>query len=157
MNDVLPCLWFDGQAEEAARFYASVIPGSAVTAVHRAPGDYTAGREGQVLIVEFTLAGRPFVALNGGPQFKFTEAISLQLPVETQAELDHLYEALCAVPGTEQCGWVKDKYGLSWQIFPLRLMQLITGKDRARAKRVFNAMASMKRFDISAIEAAAQG
>lgn len=154
MTSITPCLWFDGVAEQAARFYASVIPDSRVDAVHRAPSDYPSGRAGQVLTVEFTLMGRPFLALNGGPHFKFNEAISLQIPVETQAEVIRLSDALSAVPEAEQCGWVKDRYGLSWQIVPVQLTRLITDPDVTRARRAFAAMMTMKRIDIEALERA---
>ena len=154
-HKISPCLWFDGQAEEAAAFYASVIPNSHVDAVHRAPSDYPNGKAGDVLTVEFTVAGMPFVGLNGGPLFKFSEAISFQLYTDDQAETDRLTNALSAVPEAEQCGWVKDKYGLSWQIAPRRLLELMTDPDRARAKRVMEAMMQMKRIDIAAIERAA--
>lgn len=154
MQTLTPCLWFDGNAEEAARFYASVIPDSRVDAVHTAPGEYPSGRSGQVITVEFTLMGRPFLGLNGGPHFKFNEAISLMIPVETQAEVDRLSDALSAVPEAEQCGWVKDRFGLSWQIVPKQLMRAIAHPDPARAKRAFNAMMEMKRIDIATIERA---
>lgn len=154
METLTPCLWFDGQAEEAARFYAAVIPDSRVDAVHTAPGDYPSGKAGQVLTVEFTLMGRPFLGLNGGPHFKFNEAISLMIPVETQDEVDRLSDALSAIPEAEQCGWVKDRYGLSWQIVPKQLMRAISDPDPARAKRAFAAMMEMKRIDIAAIERA---
>jgi predicted 3-demethylubiquinone-9 3-methyltransferase (glyoxalase superfamily) len=157
MNTVTPCLWLDGNAEEAARFYAALLPDSRVDAVHRAPGDYPSGTSGDVLTVEFTLMGRPFVGLNGGPHFKFNEAVSLMIPVHTQAEVERLSDALSAVPEAEQCGWVKDRFGLSWQIVPVILLQLIADPDPARAKRVFDAMMTMKRIDIAAIEAAARG
>ncbi len=155
MATITPCLWFDGNAEEAVRFYCSLLPDSRVDAVHAAPNDYPAGKQGDVLLVEFTLMGRPFTALNGGPYFKFNEAVSLQIPVSTQAEVDRLSDALSAVPEAEQCGWVKDRYGLSWQIVPEQLTRLISGKDAARAKRAFDAMMAMKRIDIAAIERAA--
>jgi predicted 3-demethylubiquinone-9 3-methyltransferase (glyoxalase superfamily) len=151
---ITPCLWFDGNAEEAAYFYASIIPDSRVDAVHRAPGDYPSGKAGDALTVEFTLMGRPFVGLNGGPMFKFSEAVSFQLPAETQGEIDRLADALSAVPDAEQCGWVKDRFGLSWQIFPSRLPQMLSDKDPARARRAFEAMMSMKRIDIAALEKA---
>jgi predicted 3-demethylubiquinone-9 3-methyltransferase (glyoxalase superfamily) len=154
METLTPCLWFDGNAEEAARFYASVIPDSRVDAIHKAPGDYPSGKSGQVITVEFTLMGRPFLGLNGGPHFQFNEAISLMIPVETQAEVDRLSDALSAVPDAEQCGWVKDRYGLSWQIVPRQLMRAIAHPDPARAKRAFAAMMEMKRIDIAAIERA---
>ncbi len=155
MNTITPCLWFDGVAEEAARFYASVIPDSRVDAVHPAPGDfYPSGRAGDVITVEFTLMGRPFLGLNGGPLFRFNEALSLMIPVETQAEVDRLSGALSAVPDAEQCGWVKDRYGLSWQIVPVQLLRAISHPDKARAARAFAAMMEMKRIDIAAIERA---
>lgn len=155
MNTITPCLWFDGNAEEAANYYVALLPDSRVDRIHRAPGDYPAGKAGNVLTVEFTLMGRPFMGLNGGPHFKFTEAISLQIPVETQAEVDRLSDALSAVPASEQCGWVKDKFGLSWQIVPRQMMRLLGGPDPARAKRAFDAMMTMKRLDIAALERAA--
>jgi predicted 3-demethylubiquinone-9 3-methyltransferase (glyoxalase superfamily) len=154
MQTITPCLWFDTNAEEAARFYASVLPDSHVDAVHRAPGVYPAGREGNVLLVEFTLMGRSFTALNGGPANSFTEAVSFQIPVDTQTEVDRLSDALSAVPEAEQCGWLKDRFGLSWQIVPRQLLAAITGSDRAAAKRAFEAMMPMKRIDIAAIERA---
>jgi len=155
VSDITPCLWFDGNAEEAANFYVSLFPDSRVDTVHRAPSDYPSGKAGDVMMVEFTLMGRPFTGLNGGPMFKFNEAISFQVPLDTQAELDRLAEALSAVPEAEQCGWVKDRFGVSWQIFPRQLINLIGDPDPARAKRAFDAMAEMKRIDIAAIERAA--
>ncbi|HEY2137236.1 MAG TPA: VOC family protein [Xanthobacteraceae bacterium] len=155
MTDITPCLWFDRNAEEAANFYVAVFPDSHVDAVDRAPNDYPAGKTGDVLIVAFTLMGRPFTALNGGPNFRFNEAISFQIAVDTQAEVDRLSDALSAVPQAEQCGWVKDRFGVSWQIVPRQLMRLIGDADRARAKRAFDAIMPMKRIDIAAIERAA--
>ncbi len=152
MKTITPCLWFDGNAEEAANFYASLLPDSRVDAVHRAPGDYPSGKSGNVLTVEFTLMGRPFVGLNAGPHFKFNEAVSLMIPVETQAEVDRFSDALSAVPEAEQCGWVKDRFGLSWQIVPVMLLKAISHPDPARAKRAFDAMMTMKRIDIAAIQ-----
>jgi predicted 3-demethylubiquinone-9 3-methyltransferase (glyoxalase superfamily) len=154
MSKITPCLWFDRTAEEAANFYASLLPDSHVDRIHRAPSDYPSGKAGDVLTVEFTLMGQPFMGLNGGPLFKFNEAVSFQIPVETQAEVDRLSDALSAVPEAEQCGWVKDRYGLSWQIVPRRL---IGDADPARAKRAFDAMMRMKRIDIAALERAADG
>ena len=155
MTTITPCLWFDGNAEEAARFYASLLPDSSVDKVHRAPGDYPSGKAGDVLTVEFTLMGRPFVGLNGGPQFAFNEAVSFQIPVNTQAEVDRLSDALSAVPQADQCGWVKDRFGLSWQIVPALLMRLIADADPVRAKRAFEAMMKMKRIDIAILESVA--
>lgn len=155
MSKLSPCLWFDGKAEEAAHFYVSLLPDSHVDTVHRAPSEYPSGRAGDVLTVEFTLAGMPFVGLNGGPHFTFNEAVSFQIYTDDQAETDRLTAALSAVPDAEQCGWVKDRYGLSWQIVPRRLLALMTDPDRARAKRAMDAMMQMKRIDIAAIERAA--
>ena len=156
-DKVVPCLWFDGEAEEAANFYASVVPDSHVDAVHRSPADYPSGRKGDVLTVEFTLAGRTYTALNGGPHFTFTEAVSFQIHCDDQAEVDRLTAALSAVPQAEQCGWVKDKYGLSWQIVPRRMLALMSDPDAGRARRAMQAMMTMKRIDIAAVERAADG
>ena len=155
MHPMTTCLWFDGNAEEAARFYTSVFPDSRITAVHRAPSDFPSGKAGQVLTVEFMLLGQAFVGLNGGPHFRFSEAISFQIPVETQDEVERFSNALSAVPEAEQCGWVKDRFGLSWQIVPRQLTRLIADGDAARAKRAFEAMMHMKRIDIAGIERAA--
>src|SRR5436853_2996363 len=111
MSGITPCLWFDGKAEEAAEYYVSLFPNSHVDAGHRAPSDYPSGKAGDVLLVEFTLMGQPFTGLNGGPLFKFNEAVSFQISAETQAEVDRLCDALSAVPEAEQCGWIKDRYG----------------------------------------------
>ena len=157
MSTITPCLWFDGKAEEAANFYASLFPDSQVDAVHRAPSDYPSGKAGDVLIVEFTLMGRPFTSLNGGPLFQFNEAISFQIPVETQAEADRVADALSAVSEAEQCGWVKDRFGVSWQIVPRQLIRLLGDADPARARRASEAMMQMKRIDIAALERAADG
>ena len=155
MSVITPCLWFDGNAEEAAEFYVCLFPDSHVDAVFRGPSDYPSGRAGDVLLVEFTLMGQRFTGLNGGPQFRFNEAISFQIPVETQAEADRFADALSAIPEAEQCGWVKDRFGVSWQIVPRQLIRLIGEADRARARRAFEAMMQMKRIDIAAIERAA--
>ena len=157
MSSITPCLWFDGKAEEAANFYVSLFSDSHVDAIHRAPDDYPSGKAGRVLTVEFTLMGRPFTGLNGGPLFRFNEAISFQIPVETQAEVDRLTTALSAEAEAEQCGWVKDRFGVSWQIVPRQLIRLISDADPSRAKRAFNAMMQMKRIDIAALERAANG
>ena len=152
-----PCLWFDGNAEEAAKFYASIFPDSRVDTVRRAPGDYPSGKEGDALIVEFTLNGQKFTGLNGGPHFKFNEAVSFQIDCTDQAECDRYTNALSAVPDAEQCGWVKDKFGLSWQVVPRRLTELFADPDRNKARRAFEAMMTMKRIDIAAVERAADG
>jgi predicted 3-demethylubiquinone-9 3-methyltransferase (glyoxalase superfamily) len=157
MSGITPCLWFDGNAEEAAKFYASLFPDSHVDAVHRAPSDYPAGKTGDVLMVEFRLMGQPFTGLNGGPQFQFNEAISFQIPVETQAEADRFANALSAVPEAEQCGWVKDRFGVSWQIVPNDLIQMMADPDPVKAKRVADVMLTMVKFDVAALKAAYAG
>lgn len=151
------CLWFNGTAEEAARFYASIFPQSAVGHVTKAPSDYPAGKEGAVLTVDFTLMGKPFVALNAGPEFRFNEAVSFQIPVTSQAESDHYYDTLSAVPEAEVCGWIKDRYGISWQIVPVKMIEYLKDADRGRARRAFEAMMHMRRIDIAAIEQAVRG
>jgi predicted 3-demethylubiquinone-9 3-methyltransferase (glyoxalase superfamily) len=153
---IVPCLWFDTQAEEAVNFYVSVLPDSRIKKVVRAPADYPGGRKDSVLMVEFTMAGAPYTALNGGPYFTFTEAISLQIETADQAETDRLYDALSAVPEAEQCGWVKDRYGLSWQIIPAGFTALMSDPDPAVAARAFAAMMKMKRLDVDALRAAAR-
>lgn len=153
---IIPCLWFDKQAEDAANFYVSLLPDSRIDEVQTAPGDYPNGKAGEVILVEFTLAGARYTALNGGPEFRFNEAISLQIDCEDQAEVDRLSAALSAVPEAEQCGWVKDRYGLSWQIVPRRLTELLGDRDPAVRRRVFAAMMEMKRLDVAKLEAAAK-
>lgn len=154
----LICLWYNGTAEEAARFYAETFPSSAVTAVHRAPGDYPNGKQGQVLTVEFTVAGIPCLGLNGGPAFKHSEAFSFQIITENQEETDRYWKAIVGNGGTEsQCGWCKDRWGLSWQITPRQLIEAITSSDGAAAQRAFDAMMTMRKIDIAAIEAAQRG
>ncbi len=149
------CLWYDGTAEEAAGFYARTFPDSAVTAIHLAPGDYPSGRQGQVLTVEFTVAGVPCLGLNGGPAFKHTEAFSFQIITESQAETDRYWDAIIHNGGAASaCGWCKDKWGVSWQITPRILLEAIADPDRAAAKRAFEAMMTMSKIDIAAIEAA---
>lgn len=157
MSKITPCLWFPGNAEEAAHFYAGLLPDSRVEAVHRTPTDTPGNAAGDVLTVEFTAAGQKFVGLNGPPIFNFNEAVSFQISVDDQEEADRLTNALSTVPEAEQCGWVKDKYGLSWQIVPKRMIELISDPDQARAKRAMEAMLKMKRIDIAALEAAADG
>jgi len=152
------CLWYNGDAEEAARFYAKTFPDSSVDAVYLAPGDYPAGKKGDVLTVEFTVMGIPCLGLNGGPAFRHSEAFSFQVATADQAETDRYWNAIVSNGGQEgDCGWCKDKWGLSWQITPSALMEAITDPDRAAAKRAFDAMMTMKKIDIAAIEAARRG
>jgi predicted 3-demethylubiquinone-9 3-methyltransferase (glyoxalase superfamily) len=156
MAKITPCLWYDGQAEQAASFYVGLLPDSRVDNVMRSPAETPSGPAGEVLLVEFTLAGQSFVGLNGGPLFHFTEAVSFQIHTEDQAETDRLWEALTADGGEESmCGWVKDRWGLSWQITPKRLLELIADPDPGRARRAMEAMLQMRKIDIAAIERAA--
>lgn len=152
------CLWYDGNAEEAANFYAATFPDSWVDAVHRAPGDYPSGKEGDVITVQFTVMGIPCLGLNGGPQFKFNEAVSFQVATDDQEETDRYWNAIVQNGGEESaCGWCKDKFGMPWQITPRALTDAITDPDKAAAKRAFEAMMTMKKIDIAAIEAARKG
>ena len=152
------CLWFDGNALDAATFYAETFPDSAVTAVHRAPGDYPSGKQGDVLTVEFTVAGIPCLGLNGGPHVKHNEAFSFQIATDNQEETDRLWNAIVNNGGQENlCGWCKDRWGLSWQITPRVLTAAVTDPDPAAAKRAFEAMMTMGKIDIAAIEAARLG
>ena len=154
---IAPCLWFNGQAEEAAHFYVSVFPESRIKAVHRAPGDYPSGQTGDVLTVEFTVLGMDFLGLNGGPAFSFNEAVSFQVYTDDQEETDRYWSAIVDNGGEESaCGWCKDRFGLSWQITPKRLMQLMSEKDSGKSKAAFDAMMQMKKIDIAALEAAVE-
>ena len=152
------CLWYDGTALEAATFYAETFPDSVVRAVHRAPGDYPAGKQGDVLTVEFTLMGIPCLGLNGGPAFSHTEAFSFQVATDDQAETDRLWNAIVGNGGQpSECGWCKDRWGVSWQITPRALSAAIASPDQVAAKRAFEAMMGMNKIDIAAIEAALKG
>ncbi|MFA7233819.1 MAG: VOC family protein [Terrimicrobiaceae bacterium] len=152
------CLWFDHDAETAARFYAETFPDSSVGAVHRAPGDNPSCKEGEVLTVEFTVMGIPCIGLNGGPGVEHNWAFSFQVATENQAETDRYWNAIVGNGGAEsQCGWCKDKWGLNWQITPTALTKAFTGPDRAAAKRAFDAMMTMRKIDVAAIEAAVRG
>jgi predicted 3-demethylubiquinone-9 3-methyltransferase (glyoxalase superfamily) len=162
IHHIVPCLWFDGQAEDAATFYVYVFDRSRIKRVSR----YTeAGREvhgrkpGSVMVVDFELAGQPFTALNGGPQFKFNEAISLQVLCDTQSEVDRYWEKLTlgADEEAQQCGWLKDKFGVSWQIVPAILPELLADEDFVKAGRTMNAMLKMKKLDIAALKKAHAG
>lgn len=154
---IVPCLWFETGGEAAARFYVSLLPDSRIDQIFHAPSDYPSGKAGDVLTVEFTLAGQRYTILNGGPYFKLNEAFSIQIMCDDQAEIDRLWSALSAVPDAEQCGWVKDRYGVSWQIVPRTMIEWMTTGDPDRRKRVFDAMSQMKKLDIAALEAAAAG
>jgi 2-polyprenyl-6-hydroxyphenyl methylase/3-demethylubiquinone-9 3-methyltransferase len=154
----LICIWYDGAAEDAARFYAKTFPDSSVGASHRAPGDFPAGKKGDVLTVEFIVMGIPCLGLNGGPNVKHNHAFSFQVSTADQAETDRYWNAIIGNGGEEGvCGWCKDKWGISWQITPLALVKAITDPDLEVAKRAFDAMMQMKKIDIAAIEAARRG
>lgn len=152
------CLWYDHDAEDAAGFYARTFPNSSVGAVHLAPGDYPSGKQGSVITVEFTVMGIPCLGLNGGPDVKHNWAFSFQVATADQAETDRYWNAIVGNGGEESnCGWCKDKWGLSWQITPTALTDAITDLNPAAAKRAFDAMMTMNKIDIAAIEAARRG
>ncbi|OPA86346.1 hypothetical protein BFW87_26785 [Pseudomonas fluorescens] len=152
------CLWYNGTALDAATFYASTFPDSAVKAVHHAPGDFPAGKQGDVLTVEFTVLGIPCIGLNAGPAFPHTQAFSFQVATDDQAETDRYWNAIIDNDGqASACGWCRDKWGLSWQISPRVLTDAVTHPDPAVAKRAFDAMMTMSKIDIAAIEAAVAG
>jgi predicted 3-demethylubiquinone-9 3-methyltransferase (glyoxalase superfamily) len=157
MSKISPCLWFDGQAEEAANFYVSLFPDSAILAVSRY-GEGAPFPAGTVMVVEFELAGQRFQALNGGPQYQFTEAVSLSISCKDAAEVDHYWDALIRESATEgQCGWLKDRFGVSWQVVPAGLSDVLSDPDRGRASRALQAMMGMKKLDLAAMRAAADG
>jgi len=152
------CLWYDGDAEEAAQFYAKTFPDSSVDAVYLAPGDYPSGKKGDVLTVEFTVLGITCIGLNGGPTFKHSEAFSFQVATEDQEETDRYWNAIVNNGGEEsECGWCRDKWGLSWQITPIALIQAIANPDPLAAKRAFEAMMQMQKIDVAVIERAVKG
>jgi len=152
------CLWFDGAAEDAARFYAATFPDSSVGAIWHAPGDFPSGKEGDVLTVRFTVMGIPCLGLNGGPEFSHSEAFSFQVATADQAETDRYWNAIVGNGGEESvCGWCKDKWGVAWQITPLALAEAIADPDPAAAKRAFDAMMTMRKIDVAVIEAARHG
>jgi predicted 3-demethylubiquinone-9 3-methyltransferase (glyoxalase superfamily) len=159
---ITPCLWFDGQAEEAAKFYTSIFKNSKITDVSRYSD---AGREvhgqpaGKVMVAAFELDGQGFIGLNGGPQFKFNEAVSFQIRCENQEEVDYYWEQLSAGgdPKAQQCGWLKDKFGVSWQVVPTVLIEMLGDRDAAKAKRAMEAMLQMKKFDIAKLRRAHAG
>ena len=149
------CLWYNGDAEDAAAFYAATFPDSSVGAVMRAPGDFPSGQQGDVLTVEFTVLGTPCVGLNGGPGYPHSQAFSLQIATDSQAETDRYWNAILNNGGAENaCGWIQDKWGLSWQITPRALTDGMADPDPATRKRVFDAMMTMRKIDVAAIEAA---
>ena len=151
------CLWYDKNAEEAARFYADTFPDSRIDGIHRSPGDYPSGKKGDVLTVTMTILGMPFLLLNGGPAFKFDEAVSFQVATDDQAQTDRYWNAIVDNGGQESaCGWCKDRFGLSWQITPRRLTELFTGGGEA-ATRAFAAMMEMRKIDIAALDRAVAG
>jgi predicted 3-demethylubiquinone-9 3-methyltransferase (glyoxalase superfamily) len=157
MSKISPCLWFDGEAEEAANFYVSLLPDSRIEKVQKNPIDSPAGKAGSVLVVEFTLAGQRFMALNGGTRFEYTHAISFKIDCADQAEVDRLWDALSDGGRVEQCGWLKDRYGVSWQIVPTALVQYLGGPDPAGAQRAMQAMLGMVKLDIAGLERAYEG
>ena len=157
MSHATVCLWYDKAAEEAARFYAQTFPNSRVNAVHRAPADYPAGKAGDVLVVNFTILGLPCLGLNGGPEFTPTEAFSFQIATADQEETDRYWDAIVNNGGQEsQCGWCKDKWGVSWQITPKVLIDALAAGGE-KGKRAFEAMMPMKKLDVATIEAAIRG
>jgi predicted 3-demethylubiquinone-9 3-methyltransferase (glyoxalase superfamily) len=158
MNRITPCLWFDGNAEEAANFWTRILPDSQINKVHRAVADNPSTSEGAVLTVEFTLSGSPFVGLNGGPEFTFSEAISFQIDCADQAEVDRYWDELTADGGQPgACGWLKDRFGVSWQIIPSRMNELLQGSDPEGARRAMQAMLQMGKLDVAELEAAYAG
>ncbi|NNM74729.1 VOC family protein [Enterovirga aerilata] len=157
MAAITPCLWFDGVAEEAARFYAGLVPDSRVDRVNRSPADTPSGPAGSVLTVEFTLRGQPFLGLNGGPLFKFNEAVSFILDCEDQAEVDRYWDALGEGGEPGPCGWLKDRYGLSWQVVPREAIDMLRDPDQARAGRVMTAIMGMGKLDLAELRRVYKG
>jgi predicted 3-demethylubiquinone-9 3-methyltransferase (glyoxalase superfamily) len=158
MSKITPCLWFDGDAEEAARFYTSLLPDSHIDSVDRAPADNPSTPKGEVLTVDFTLAGTKFIGLNGGPDFPFTEAVSFTIDCEDQAEVDRYWDALIAGGGSpNQCGWLNDRFGVYWQVIPRQLPELLKGPDRDGAARAMEAMLRMSKIDVEGLREAYEG
>jgi predicted 3-demethylubiquinone-9 3-methyltransferase (glyoxalase superfamily) len=158
MDKITPCLWFDGQAAEAVGFYTSLFPDSKVVSVNRSPADTPSGPKGMVITIDFELGGRSFLALNGGPDFKFNEAISLSIDCEDQDEIDRYWDALIANGGEPSvCGWLKDRFGLSWQVVPKQLAGMYASPDRDAAERAMQAMLKMTKLDIAELERAFAG
>jgi predicted 3-demethylubiquinone-9 3-methyltransferase (glyoxalase superfamily) len=158
MDKITPCLWFDGVAEEAARFYTSLFPDSHIDSIDHSPGETPSGPKGMVLTVNFTLAGRSFIGLNGGDDFKFSEAISMSIDCADQAEVDRYWDALLADGGEESvCGWLRDRFGLSWQVIPRQLPEMLKSPDREAAARALEAMLKMVKIDVAELERAYNG
>ncbi len=158
MAKITPCLWFDGKAQEAAEFYATLLPDSHVDKIYRSPADTPSGPAGMVLTVEFTVAGQQFLGLNGGPEFSFSEAISFVIDCEDQAEVDRLWDALIADGGQPgPCGWLKDRFGLSWQIVPREMNEMLQDFDQDRARRAMEAMLTMGKIEVEALRRAFDG
>jgi predicted 3-demethylubiquinone-9 3-methyltransferase (glyoxalase superfamily) len=158
MSKISPCLWFDGEAEEAAKFYVSLLPDSRIEKIQKNTVDSPAGKAGSVLVVEFTLAGQRFMALNGGTRFEYTHAVSFKIDCADQAEVDRLWDALSSNGGqVERCGWLKDRFGVFWQIVPTALVQYLSGPDRAGAQRAMAAMLQMIKLDIDGLRKAYEG
>ena len=156
-SKISPCLWFDGEAEEAARFYVTLLPGSRIDHVQRNVGDSPGGKDGTVLVVDFTLAGQRFMALNGGMRFEYSHAISFHVDCVDQAEVDRLWNALAEGGSIERCGWLKDRYGVSWQIIPTILAEMLADRDTAKARRLMEAMLQMVKLDIDELRRAYEG
>ena len=158
MSKITPCLWFDGEAEEAANFYTSILPDSRIDRITRSPGDNPSEKEGEVMTVNFTLGDRQFIGLNGGPDFQFNEAISFSIDCEDQAEVDRLWVALVEGGGEHSvCGWLKDRYGVSWQVIPRQLPEMLDGPDHEAAARAMKAMLQMTKIDVAKLREAYEG
>ncbi|MBI5261126.1 MAG: VOC family protein [Bradyrhizobium sp.] len=158
MSKITPCLWFDGSAEEAANFYVSLLPDSRIAKIQKNVIDNPSGKAGSVLVVEFTMGGQRFIALNGGMRMEFTHAISLQIDCEDQAEVDRVWDAFLSNGGRpEQCGWLKDRYGVSWQVVPRALLQYLSSSDGAAAQRAAQAMMKMVKLDVEGLRRAYEG
>ena len=158
MSKITPCLWFDGTAEEAARLYTSIFPDSRIDAVHRSPADNPSTSKDEVLTVDFTLSGQPFIGLNGGPAFQFNEAVSFSIECQDQAEVDRYWDALIVGGGEPSaCGWLKDRFGVSWQVVPKALQEMMAAPDREAAGRAMEAMLQMTKLDVEKLREAYEG
>ena len=158
MSKIVPCLWYGDEAEEAAKFYVSLVPDSRIDNVQRSPADYPHGKAGQVIVVEFTLAGQRFMALNGGMRMEYTHAVSFVIDCADQQEVDRVWDKILSHGGkAEQCGWIRDRYGVAWQIVPSALPKLLGGPDKAGARRAMQAMLEMVKLDVATLERAYAG